>query len=242
MLLIPISSPACYGKLPFLGDFYQAGAGRDETAVWAGRFDSFWETAGADIRPGSDPWCFTLAPEVLFPGRHYIVGVMTVSEDRVGRPYPFVIWQKVADRALRRSKLFGGPGERHNWLFWLSRFLLIHSRADNDSAAKTLRGFELELAALWKGCRQNWWAQFRRWSRRPGGGEPRYLLRALPESDLEGTHFLPFNDWPDRLWTKQPAAYFWRQDHQGLYLDLVQSRKLTGDIMIRLFSGGKDGP
>lgn len=231
-----ISAPACYGKLPCLGDYLHYAAPREEVATWWNRFAALQDKSR--IRPSGLPWCFALAPGTFFwSGKRHIIGVLAMSEDRIGRPYPLVIWQKASVGTLRHDTLFGPAASPRNWLFWLARLVAAHIVALPDRPAVSgAQTFERHLAELWELYRPNWRALFGLTTPPPKEERFQALVNAPLRSDLEGVRFLPWADWPQRLWAPRPLCYFWQQDLTGRYLQAITDRTVNARLIIRLFA------
>lgn len=216
-----ISAPACYGKLPAFGDYLQHRAPSAEAGLWWNRFSSMQEP----LIPRQEenlPWCFVLAPDVFsWAAGVHVVGVLMLSRDRIGRSYPFIVWQKARPKALRLPCLFGDDNPR-NWLFWLSRLVLAHVRPlGNDGAP--LDDFSTALDRLWEPFRPAWSARFGVAGKLPPDERCHEIIGpCAPLDDVEGVHFMPWADWPQALWATRALCWFWQQDHEGRYLRVLR--------------------
>jgi hypothetical protein len=182
------------------------------------------------------PWCFVLPPDALWPGKQYVIGAICLSCDRIGREFPFTIWQCVSRKGLRLSLLFGKNSIPRNWLFWLSRLFAAYPGKGKGASQATLPHFELALRRLWEAHKPSFtaWLGFRG---RPSAPEAYGdILDLLPESDLRGVTLMPWRDWPDRLLAPEALCYFWQQDNDGRYLRVFQDRTLGQDTIPWLFS------
>lgn len=233
-----ISPPACYGKLPALGDYLRHNAPGPEVGLWWNRF------AGMETLPGREaimPWCFVLAPDVFSwsEGVH-VVGVFMPSRDRIGRRYPFVVWQKVSARGLRHGSLFapGHAGPR-NWLFWLSRLVFAHVRPVAEADA--MEDFPPALERLWTLFRPSWLDTFRGGAHAVDEARCRELVGPLSPPDtedgsLEGVRFMPWPEWPEVLWEPRALCWFWQQDHEGRYLRAIRDYHLSKRVLSAICS------
>lgn len=160
-----------------------------------------------------------------------------MSEDRIGRPYPLVIWQKASVGTLRHDTLFGPAASPRNWLFWLARLVAAHIVALPDRPAVSgAQTFERHLAELWELYRPDWRALFGLTTPPPKEERFQALVNAPLRTDLQGVRFLPWADWPQRLWAPRPLCYFWQQDLTGRYLQAITDRTVNARLIIRLFA------
>lgn len=234
-----ISPPACYGKLPALGDYLRHRATGPEVGVWWTRFEHFAldsarppSTALPSVPGGRPspvsagqalPWCFVLAPDVFsWAAGVHVVGALMLSRDRIGRSYPLVVWHKTSRQGLRHACLFGTDQPR-NWLFWLSRLIFAHVRPVVTPGESGPEGFLTDLDALWALFRPAWTARFG-----VAGSLPDETLcgqripPCAPLGDVEGVRFMPWTQWPDLLWEPRSLCWFWQQDHEGRYLRVLR--------------------
>lgn len=243
-----ISAPCCYGKLPSLGDYFQYNAPQEEVAVWWNRFFRFQERGWLKA-DSSLPWCFVLPPEVFFwSGSRYVVGVMGLSEDRIARRYPFVVWQKASPQALRHPALFGAPDEEQplNWLFWLSRLVGLYTLPPHSGGSpENAQTFARNMTELWKLYRPDWRCGLGAlFGSLPGSGrlpQEADIQRQIPTvvpNPLEGVRYLPWSDWPERLLSPRAQCCFWQQDNTGRYLHAVQDRNFSSRLLPLLFGAG----
>lgn len=227
-----ISAPACYGKLPTLGDYLQHRAPGVEVGLWWNRFSSMQEPAAAQEPPL--PWCFVLAPDVFsWAAGVHVLGVIMASRDRIGRRYPFVVWQKANVQGLRQVCLFGHgqPGEDNprGWLFWLSRLVFAHVRPEEQVFRDD---FPVEMDRLWALFRPAWTARFGVGGKLPPEERCRQIVgscAALP--DVEGVHHMPWADWPEPLWAPGSLCWFWQQDHEGRYLRVLRDHNFVKRVL-----------
>lgn len=235
-----ITPPSCYGKLPCLGDYFQHNAARAETGMWWTRFTSLLELALPWDAPAA--WCFLL-PRDFFSWSvdAHVAGVITLSTDRIGRRYPLVVWQKVTPKGLRHAALFGDEDYPHNWLFWLARLVTAFTTpqafgiSPEACLERSAVHFTEALEQLWELHRPRWSENF---GLRANIDREAHCLRltGLPaEEDIRGVHFMPWADWPERLWQGTPLCHFWQQDAQGYYLRAVVDRNMDTRVLAALF-------
>lgn len=227
-----ISPPACYGKLPALGDYFQYNASQEEVSVWWNRFFKLqghgWNTVG----PSPVPWCFVLPPDIFsWSGTRHVVGSIVLSEDRIGRRYPFVVWQKASTKALRLSALFGA-GLATNWLFWVSRLVAVHVLPRRSGGATpSVQDFERQLLGLWDMYKPDWRVRLGIMPAPPENKIVAKWVEKLPPCELEGVHHMPWADWPERLLNPKAPCCFWQQDHHGKYLRVVENKRFGVELI-----------
>ena len=217
-----------------LGDYFQSGASQEQTSAWWSRFSRINEVPDPAASMEEPPWCFVLPPGVLWPGKEHVLGAISLSCDRIGREFPFVVWQCVNQRGLRLSLLFGKNTVSRNWLFWLSRLLVIYT--GKGAIQATAPHFERSLRRLWEAHKPGMGTWLGLQGRVPAPEIYREVMELLPEAPLRGVALMPWSDWPDRLWVPEALCYFWQQDHAGRYLRAFQDRALGTDTIPRLFS------
>lgn len=235
-----IAAPACYGKLPALGDYVQRNAPHREVGVWWNRFTRMQERFGTRASGPRLPWCFTLPPGTFsWSGNRHLIGVITLSEDRIGRRYPFVAWQKASVKALQYPCLFAPEAGPRNWLFWLSRLVAAHTSFRPESPhPPTMQDFEYCLERLWALHRPAWRARLGLNPAVPAAELSQQLIGPLAPLNAEGVRFMPWADWPQRLWDDKALCYFWQQDHQGRYLRVFREKNLDIGILGFLLEEG----
>lgn len=233
-----ISAPACYGKLPAFGDYLQHRAPSAEAGLWWNRFSNMPEPRTTRTEE-TLPWCFVLAPDVFsWAAGVHVVGALMLSRDRIGRSYPFIVWQKAKPQALRLACLFGeemllrnSPNEHRshnsrNWLFWLSRLVFAHVRPMETRQTENTApqdDFPTALDKLWEPFRPAWTARFGVAGTLPAEDRHKAIIGpCAPLDDVEGVRFMPWNNWPQALWEPRALCWFWQQDHEGRYLRVLR--------------------
>lgn len=228
-----LTAPAIWGKLPGHADFVRHGVRRGEGAAWQawlGREGALQTSHGK--RAARIPISFIVPPGSLpFARRRFVLGAMLASHDRVGRPCPLVVYQ-IAHPQWTRAYLHAldrDEGWQTDWVFQLTRLLAGHFRLAEPRieplahavdaawhdvapsphgalAVSRIQAHALSLARL----------------PRPANLREPSTDASLPDpaADLQGTHFFPWTDWPDRLMRSAPKAVFWRQDAAGGFLDV----------------------
>lgn len=242
-----ISPPACYGKLPALGDYLRHRAPGDEVGLWWNRFGSLptvpsatTMVSGVSGASGETlPWCFVLAPDVLsWASGVHVIGVLMLSRDRIGRPYPLVVWQKASPAGLRHASLFGTESPR-NWLFWLSRLVFAHVRPvrSERSDPDLQNDFLSTLDQLWELFRPSWTARLGVSGKLPTDEVCQtHIGPYTPLADVEGVRFMPWAEWPETLWSPRALCWFWQQDHQGRYLRTLRDHHCSKRVVAAMLT------
>lgn len=244
-----ISAPACYGKLPALGDYLQHRATGAETGLWWNRFSSMQEPA-SPRHHDTLPWCFVLAPDVFsWAAGVHVLGVLMASRDRIGRHYPFVVWQKAKVQGLQQACLFGqgqghvqstahpetqqplqaGEDNPRNWLFWLSRLVQAHVLPVGHEPRND---FPADMDRLWALFRPTWTARFGVAGKLPPEERCREIVGPCATlADVEGVRFMPWAHWPQTLWAPGALCWFWQQDHEGRYLRALRDHNVVKRVL-----------
>ena len=128
-----ISSPAIWGKLPGHADFVRSGVRHGESDAWRPWLAEHCETATTDVDPlVVPPASFVLPPATLACSpRHFVVGVIAPSVDRVGRRHPLLVYQMARPRWVERH-FRSNAGQPLDWFFWLARVVGHHLRKGSD--------------------------------------------------------------------------------------------------------------
>jgi type VI secretion system protein ImpM len=222
-----ITPPAIWGKLPGHADFVRSGVRHGESEGW-----QTWLAEHAVVGPthgvASLPAAFVLPPGSLaFAPWHFVLGVITPSEDRTGRRHPLLIYQRAHARWVRRHFDAQARNPRE-WLFWLARAVGRHAAV---RASGELRTLERAAQVLWQLHGPDWrelgWAA-------PGDTSPDVNSPSLAALDrciglapvdestrkFVGVRYLPWGDWPARLHGGASAqAAFWQQDATGGFVN-----------------------
>jgi type VI secretion system protein ImpM len=223
-----ISSPAIWGKLPGHADFVRSGVRHGESDAWRPWLAEHCETATTDVDPlVVPPASFVLPPATLACSpRHFVVGVIAPSVDRVGRRHPLLVYQMARPRWVERH-FRSNAGQPLDWFFWLARVVGHHLRKGSD------------VMKLERAVRAQWELHAPQWSdiagRHPGPDHAAARARAQlafdewadpvdssdPAHRLVGVRHLPWADWPQRLQGRHGASAFWQQDTAGGYVNAV---------------------
>jgi len=138
---------AIWGKLPGHADYISQNAAAADTAVLQRWVAEHWRPPGAPRAASAQDrhetgWMHTAHPEaaphddtltpVIFVlatrGRgwsktpHCLRGAIVPSQDRIGRPHPLIVYQRVTPRWLRR-RLPAACGSPDDLLYWVARIL-----------------------------------------------------------------------------------------------------------------------
>ena len=219
-----ITPPAIWGKLPAYADFVRSGMRPGESEGWQP-----WLAQQGDGSGGPDatvlPAAFVLAPGTLaFAPRRFVVGVIAPSCDKVGRRHALLVYQSAHPRWVERH--FANDADwRGGWLFCLARAVDRHTGATRVTDVTAL---QRTVQALWRLHAPTWRDVWR-----PRSPSPEHLARrdaraanllaqlAVPAhlddlaTRLSGVRFLPWADWPQRLFKPRPDSAFWQQDASG---------------------------
>ncbi len=241
-----ITRPAIWGKVPAHADFVSSGVRNGEREEWEAWLAA--QSRGAAERPilasANLPACFVLPPGAMrFAPRRYVLGVVARSMDRLGRPYALLVYQLAHPRWLVRH-FENHAACPHDWLFWLARAVARHAGLFE---AADIGALERVTAELWRLHAPNASAFL------PGPWRAEHdpatqvsrsrallnrLMGAASQDDLArrlaGVRFLPWPDWPERLFCASSAVpsasvrppmarsfegAFWQQDDAGRFVN-----------------------
>lgn len=238
MALCQITPPAIWGKLPAHADFVRSGVRHGEADGWAR-----W-LAGIPVPPHDPgmpldahravPVSFVLPPGALaFAPRRFVLGVIAPSVDRVGRRHPLLVYQ-LARRSWVMQHL--APSQPRDWLFWLARAVARHAQRSAQADMRSLHDCVQGLWQLHEEAYATRQPQSQNVQSEPHATPPldaalgrdaeRLLAARIASSGpeditagLHGVRYLPWSDWPQRLWAVPSAGAFWQQDERGGYLN-----------------------
>ncbi len=226
-----ITPPAIWGKLPGHADFVRSGVRHGESEGWQPWLMQQSRTlgAGAMVRVVAIPTAFVLPPGTLpFARRHFVIGVIAPSMDRVGRCHPLIVYQIAHPRWVLRH-FEAQVRQPLGWQFWLARAVARHTRAQAES---NIQALEHTVWALWHLHRSGWAALPKDYDEAQGVTERRFerawsLLDQWagpapqndPAAQLHGVHYLPWADWPQRLQHARAESAFWQQDAAGRFIN-----------------------
>lgn len=231
-----ITPPAIWGKLTGHADFVRSGMRHGESQGWQPWLAQQAQQAqpgspGAHLDPNlALPTAFVLPPGTLdFARQRFVLGVITPSMDKVGRPHALLVYHLAHPRWIR-AHFERQARQPCDWLFWLARAVARHMAAPGGADISAL---ERTVQALWRAHAPGA-AQLCRARARPldpdtearGQAAPRLLdewAGPAPVIDAaaqrHGVRFLPWADWPQRLHRGRGEASFWQQDAVGRYVN-----------------------
>jgi type VI secretion system ImpM family protein len=236
-----IPAPSCFGKLPLHGDFLRIRVNQMQKA----KLDQWFATLGKSnnvnqsTEEGSDsvaiavavtPWCFVMRGGLLGASNQLLcVGVLFDSFDKIGRRYPFIMYQLVPKRWLINQLR-----EPNHWLHCLQQF--AKACRDKDSAQ-----IDAMLNQLWSIYKPQWLDYFKTLDQT----QRRFMTRQADQllknwqalnlkSDGVGVTNAPWANWPRNLDMKQQASIWWQLDDAGRYLDCVERNALDKNLLEQL--------
>lgn len=230
-----IAPPAIWGKLPAYADFVRSGMRPGESEGWQPWLAQQGDGSGA-LDAAMLPAAFVLAPGTLaFAPRRFVVGVIAPSCDKVGRRHALLVYQSAHPRWVERhfEHEEAWPGD---WLFWLARGVDRHTGTTRVADVASL---QRTVQALWRLHAPNWRDVWRPRPLSPPQTAQRHarateVLAQLAgpahpadaATRLNGVRFLPWADWPQRLFKPRPDSAFWQQDASGGFVNAAS--RLSG--------------
>lgn len=223
-----ITPPAIWGKLPGHADFVRSGMRHGESEGWRPWLAQHAGMASAPTM-GGPPVAFVLPPGTLpFAPHRFVVGVITPSGDRVGRRHALLVYQ-LAHRRWVEAHFTQQAAHSSDWLFWLARAVERHTGPTRTTEVHAL---ERAVQALWELHAPGWRAlasrgqeSSHRVARRNALSNAALVQLAGPaRSDdpgmcLQGVRYLPWADWPQRLFKVRARSAFWQQDAAGGFVN-----------------------
>lgn len=223
-----ITPPAIWGKLPGHADFVRSGMRHGESEGWRPWLAQHGGMASAPKTQGP-PAAFVLPPGTLpFAPHRFVVGVITPSGDRVGRHHALLVYQ-LAHRRWVEGNFAQNAAPSSDWLFWLARAVERHT---GPTRSVQVNALERTVQALWKLHAPGWRAltshgqeSSHRIGQRSALSDATLAQLAGPaRSDdpgmrLQGVCYLPWADWPQRLFTARAENAFWQQDAVGGFVN-----------------------
>lgn len=231
-----ITPPAIWGKLPGHADFVRSGMRHGESEGWQPWLAEHGGMASTPMMTDAPPAALVLPPGTLaFAPDRFVVGVITPSGDRVGRRHALLVYQLAHRRWVERH--FAQHAMQSNdWLFWLARAVERHTGL---ARATEVNALERTVQALWKLHAPGWRTLVSRGQEsservaRRGALSEAALSQlagpARPEDPgmrLQGVRYLPWADWPQRLFKARAENAFWQQDAAGGFVNA--SNRLAG--------------
>lgn len=236
-----ITPPAIWGKLPAHADFVRSGMRHGESQGW----QPWLARQAAQVgQGGALPAAFVLPPgELAFAPHCFVLGVITPSMDKTGRQHPLLVYQLARPRWVERYfEAQAVQSGADDWLFWLARAVARHMHAGTD-----VQGLERTVQTLWRLYAPGWSALWRRGAQ--GFEEPERAARRReqapvllhqmggaaspqdPALQLRGVRYLPWVDWPQRLFKARPESAFWQQDATGGFVNATQALPALWGVM-----------
>ncbi|TDR32129.1 type VI secretion system-associated protein TagF [Hydromonas duriensis] len=240
-----IPAPSCFGKLPSHGDFLRIRVPQTQKYKldqWFSTRTKNNDAASAQKSPLShqahsiSPWCFAIQGQLLNSSRHLMaVGVIFDSKDKIGRNYPFIIYQLVPKRWLLNQLK-----EPNHWLKVLRDFSLLCVQKDS-------RQLDEMLKKLWAEYKPEWRDFFRVQTHRRIASKQRQVQQLLsvwqpPKADdldisnLQGVSNAPWLDWPQTVVSEKLGSFWWKLDNEGRYLNCIQHPQLDKELLEKLMA------
>lgn len=228
-----ITPPAIWGKLPGHADFVRSGMHHGESESWQSWLALHRATMASVPMAGALAASFVLPPGTLsFAMHRFVVGAIMPSCDRVGRRHALLVYQSAHPRWV---ELHFAQQVAHSkdWLFWLARAVAHHATSERVVGVQAL---DDTVQALWKLHAPSW--------RELVASGPESSDRVLRRSALSqalvaraagparidqsgaqprGVRYLPWADWPQRLFKTRPENAFWQQDENGCFVNAANS-------------------
>ena len=206
-----VTRPAIWGRLPAHAGIVSSGVRRGECESWEAWLKTQLDRR-LDRRPPASaglPAAFVLPPGMLqFASKRFVVGVAARSVDRMGRPYPLLVYQLAHPRWVVRHFDTHAAFPR-DWFFWLARTVARHAGLFE---AADIRALDRATDELWRLHAPSGTQLLpERWHTKPDPAALVLRSRALldrlmgaaAQDDLArrlaGVRFLPWPDWPERL-------------------------------------------
>lgn len=236
-----IPAPSCLGKLPLHGDFLRIRVQQAQKAKLDQWFASRTKplnkanTAASGTEQPVSPWCFVIHGSLLGTSRHLMaIGVLFDSMDKIGRSYPFIMYQFVPKRWLMHQLK-----EPENWLKTLRDLALQCARKDSKQLDEMLK-------KLWEAYKPEWrdffWLQNSR-QRSSSQQQAQQLFKlwqgqvtTTKTSELNGVTNPPWQDWPRAVVAENNGSFWWRLDDKGHYLNCIQHPRLDQELLDKLMA------
>lgn len=253
---LAVSSPAIWGKLPGHADYVRSNCDAETGECWRAWFRPLLtepRKTGAAVKKqrGGPAWlhldpqeqqsddtmpvAFVLPFDQLsFAPRAFVLGVLLMSTDSVGRISPVVIFQTCQQPWLRAmwpdsSSEESGSNQllRRNWLYW-QLALLTRLFAGDVTRPISLPVLSEALATGWRVYVSSWCQVVDVTSTEYHDQTMRSWLDSLApplttHGQRRGVSFLPWPDWPETVSVHHASPTFWQQDDEGGYLHAATS-------------------
>jgi type VI secretion system ImpM family protein len=236
-----IPAPSCLGKLPLHGDFLRIRVNQMQKVKLDQWFATLQKSSNAKHTESeskksteteqTQPWCFVMRGSLLGASNQLLgIGVLFDSSDKIGRRYPFVMYQLVPKRWLVNQLK-----EPNHWLACLHQLAKACLHKDNSE-------IDAMLKELWSIYKPQWLGYFRT----PSQEErqriayqteqvlQRWKLKPSVKSDVSGVIHAPWADWPRNLTMKKHSSIWWQLDDKGRYLDFVEHHALDRTLLEQL--------
>lgn len=235
-----IPAPSCLGKLPLHGDFLRIRvqqAQKLKLDQWFATRTKSVESADAHVPSNVPnlPWCFVVQGALFGSSRHLMaIGVLFDSADKIGRVYPFMMYQLVPKRWLINQLK-----DSNNWLKILRDVAL-------QTLTKDSKQLDDMLNKLWAAYKPEWLDFIR--------AQPKSIvmnknqkaqqlmsswltqINPLPHSELEGVVNPPWLDWPQAVVSENVGSFWWKLDDNGRYLNCIQHPRLDKELLEKLMA------
>jgi type VI secretion system ImpM family protein len=240
-----IPAPSCLGKLPLHGDFLRIRVNQLQKA----KLDRWFATltkaasplksskqegvatasAATSVEPFS-PWCFAMRGSLLGASNKLVaIGVLFDSFDKVGRRYPFIMYQLVPKRWLINQLK-----EPKHWLQSLQQF----AKACHQKSSAEIDAGLNQLWAIYKPQLLDYFKAHTHAQRRSMAQQADQLLQnwqiSQPEIDEEGVINPPWANWPHNLDMKKQVSIWWQLDDAGRYLNCIEHSTLDKSLIEQL--------
>jgi type VI secretion system ImpM family protein len=240
-----IPAPSCLGKLPLHGDFLRIRVNQVQKA----KLDKWFAALGKAVSPVKPaksedavvaesvsviepvyPWCFVMRGSLLGASNQLVViGVLFDSFDKIGRRYPFVMYQLVPKRWLINQ--LKAP---NHWLQWLQQF----AKSCHQKGSAEVDAMLNQLWAIYKPQLIDYFKAHTYAQRQFMSKQAERLLQSWQTSQLKiddiGVINPPWANWPHSLNMKKQASIWWQLDDAGRYLNCVEHNTLDKTLLEQL--------
>ena len=236
-----IPAPSCLGKLPLHGDFLRIRVNQAQKNKLDHWFATFGKTgnvnqlseANKELTTASStikPWCFVMRGGLLGVSNQLLgIGVLFYSFDKIGRRYPFVMYQLVPKRWLINQLK-----EPNHWLQCLQRFA-------KGCQYKESGEIDTMLNQLWSIYKPQWLD----YVKTPNHSQRKLMTRnaerllqdwPIPNSKTDdvGVSIPPWINWPRNLNMQNQNSVWWQLDNAGRYIDCTERDTLDRTLLVQL--------
>jgi type VI secretion system protein ImpM len=232
-----VTAPAIWGKLPAHADFVRSGmrhAESEDWCTWLAGQGPVVQVGGPALATAALPTSFVLPPGTLpFARRHFVVGVISPSIDRMGRRHVLLVYQLAHPRWLSRHFTLQAS-EPRDWLFWLGRAVARHAGMPEVADVWALARAIDELWQLHAPAVAGFGTLRRELDALQATPARMHALLerllGVPQMDdpalrMSGVRYLPWTDWPQCLKSARAGAVsgaFWQQDAVGGFVNAAR--------------------